>query len=72
MNGCIKDYEIYVSNDNKTWGEPVAKGSFEKTAKLQKVMFGKPVKARYVRLRALNEQSGQDYASGAEFTLVTE
>ena len=72
LNGCIKDYEIYVSNDNKTWGEPVAKGSFEKTAKLQKVMFGKPVKTRYVRLRALNEQSGQDYASGAEFTLVTE
>ena len=72
LNGCIKDYEIYVSNDNKTWGEPVAKGSFEKTAKLQKVMFGKPVKARYVRLRALNEQSGQDYASGAEFTLITE
>ena len=72
LNGCIKDYEIYVSNDNKTWGEPVAKGSFEKTAKLQKVMFGKPVKARYVRFRALNEQSGQDYASGAEFTLVTE
>lgn len=72
LNGCIKDYEIYVSNDNKTWGEPVAKGSFEKTAKLQKVMFGKSVKARYVRLRALNEQSGQDYASGAEFTLVTE
>ena len=72
LNGCIKDYEIYVSNDNKTWGEPIAKGSFEKTAKLQKVMFGKPVKARYVRLRALNEQSGQDYASGAEFTLVTE
>lgn len=72
LNGCIKDYEIYVSNENKTWGEPVAKGSFEKTAKLQKVMFGKPVKARYVRLRALNEQSGQDYASGAEFTLVTE
>ena len=72
LNGCIKDYEIYVSNDNKTWGEPVAKGSFEKTAKLQKVMFGKPVKARYARLRALNEQSGQDYASGAEFTLVTE
>ena len=72
LNGCIKDYEIYVSNDNKNWGEPVAKGSFEKTAKLQKVMFGKSVKARYVRLRALNEQSGQDYASGAEFTLVTE
>ncbi len=70
LNGCIKDYEIYVSNDNKSWGKPVAKGQFEKTAKKQTVMFDKPVKARYVRLRALNEQEGQDYASGAEFTLV--
>ena len=72
LNGCIKDYEIYVSNDNQNWGNPILKGKFEKSAKLQKVMFGKPVKARYVRLRALNEQNGQDFASGAEFTLVTE
>ena len=72
LNGCIKDYEIYVSSDNKNWGNPILKGQFEKSAKLQKVMFGKPVKARYVRLRALNEQNGQDFASGAEFTLVTE
>lgn len=72
LNGCIKDYEIYVSNDNKTWGEPILKGHFAKTAKLQKVMLNKPVKARYFRLRALNEQNGQDYASGSEFTLITE
>ena len=72
LNGCIKDYEIYVSNNNKTWGEPILKGHFEKTAKLQKVMLNKPVKARYFRLRALNEQNGQDYASGSEFTLITE
>lgn len=72
LNGCIKDYEIYVSNDNKTWGEPILKGHFEKTAKLQKVMLNKPVKSRYFRLRALNEQNGQDYASGSEFTLITE
>ncbi len=70
LNGCIKDYEIYVSDDNKSWGEPVAKGRFEKTAKRQTVMFAKPVKARYVRLRALNEQDGQDFASGSEFTLI--
>lgn len=35
-------------------------------------MLNKPVKARYFRLRALNEQNGQDYASGSEFTLITE
>ena len=71
-NGWVKDYEIYVSQDGKQWGEPICKGSFEANASLKKVMFSKPVKARYIRFRALNEQNGQDYASGAEFTLIAE
>ena len=32
LNGCIKDYEIYVSNDNKNWGNPILKGKFEKVS----------------------------------------
>lgn len=71
-NGWIKDYEIYVSNDGENWGEPVCKGSFARNAELKKVLFDKPVKARYIRLRALNEHNGQDYASAAEFTLIAE
>lgn len=71
-NGWVKDYEIYVSQDGKNWGEPVAKGTFENNEKLKKVMFAKPVKARYIRFRALSEQSGQEFASGAEFTLIAE
>lgn len=71
-NGRIKDYEIYVSQDGKSWGEPVCKGSFANDASLKKVLFDKSVKARYVRLRALNEQYGQDYASAAEFGIVVE
>ena len=46
--------------------------TFCQSQELQKVMLNKPVKARYFRLRALNEQNGQDYASGSEFTLITE
>ena len=71
-NGWIKDYEIYVSQDGKTWGEPICKGTFARDAKLKKVLFDKPVRARYIRFRALSEQNGQDYASGAEFTLIAE
>ena len=71
-NGYIKDYEIYVSQDGKEWGEPVMKGSFERTGEAHKVMFEKPVKARYIRFRALSEQRGNDYASGAEFGLIAE
>ena len=25
-NGHVKDYEIYLSNDGKDWGQPAAKG----------------------------------------------
>ena len=71
-NGWIKDYEIYVSQDGKTWGDPICKGTFARDAKLKKVLFDKPVRARYIRFRALSEQNGQDYASGAEFTLIAE
>lgn len=71
-NGWVKDYEIYVSQDGKSWGEPIAKGTFANTGELKKVMFNKPVRARYIRFRALNEQHGQDYASGAEFQLIAE
>lgn len=71
-NGWIKDYEIYVSQDGKNWGKPIHKGTFERNASLKKVLFDKPVKARYIRLRALNEQSGQDYATTAEFNLIAD
>ena len=71
-NGTVKDYEIYVSLDGKNWGEPVAKGSFARGSEEKKVLFSKPVKGRYIRFRALSEQNGQDFASGAEFTLIAD
>lgn len=72
QNGWVKDYEVYVSQDGKSWGEPVCKGTFAANAELKRVMLSKPVKARYIRFRALNEQNGQDFASGAEFSLIAE
>ena len=71
-NGRVKDYEIFVSQDGKEWGEPVMKGSLKNTGEPQKVMFAKPVKGRYIRFRALSEQNGNDFASGAEFGLIAE
>ena len=70
--GLIKDYEIYVSTDGKEWGEPVAKGSFERTVKPQRVDFSKPVKGRYVRFKGLNAHDGQDYAAGSEIEIFAE
>ncbi len=69
-NGNIKDYTIQVSNDGKTWGEPVAKGRFDASSKVKEVILDKPVKARYVRFTGLNSHNGQDFGSGAEFELI--
>ena len=68
-NGNVKDYTIHVSMDGKEWGQPIHKGTFANNAKEKKVLFAKPVKARYIRFTALSEQNGQDFASGAELTI---
>ncbi len=71
-NGNIKDYSIQVSMDGKEWGEPIQKGTFAKNSKEKRVIFSKPIKARYIRFTALNEQNGQDFASGAEITILAD
>ena len=69
-NGNIKDYSIQVSMDGKEWGDPVKKGTFANNSKEKRLMFDKPVKARYIRFTALSSQNGQDFASGAEVTIL--
>ncbi|MDR0427428.1 MAG: discoidin domain-containing protein [Dysgonamonadaceae bacterium] len=71
-NGDVKDYTIHVSSDNKEWGEPVYTGTFDGKNSLKRVEFDKPIKARYLRFTALSEQRKQDYAAGAEFTILAE
>ena len=69
-NGNIKAYRIQVSNDGKNWGAPVAEGAFENNRKEKTISLTTPVKARYVRFTALSEQTGQDFATGAEFKVL--
>ncbi len=71
-NGNIKGYKVQVSQDGKTWSEAVSEGEFENNAKEKKVLFVKPLKARYLRFTALSSQNGADFASGAEFGILVE
>lgn len=71
-NGDIKDYSIHVSLDGKNWGEPVHKGQFSADKKEKRILFKKPVKARYVRFTGLSSQNGQDFAGGAEFSILAD
>ena len=71
-NGIIKAYKIQLSDDGKSWSEPIAQGEFERGSKLKTVIFAKPAAARYVRFTALSSQAGHDFGSGAEFELIKE
>jgi len=68
-NGNIKGYRIQVSTDGTDWGDPVAEGEFERGASEKNVQLENPVHGRYIRFTALSSQNGQDFASGASFTV---
>jgi beta-galactosidase len=69
-NGRIKDYEIYLSNDAENWGQPVLKGQLKDRTSPQVLKLPAPVNARYLKIVALSELSGQDYASIAEIGII--
>ena len=70
LNGDVKGYEIYVSNDGKTWGKALAKGDFSNDKAEKRVLFASPVDARYIRFRAMSSQTGTIYGAGAEFSVL--
>lgn len=66
-NGHVRDYEIYLSDNPQEWGSPAAKGRFRRNAEEETIRLSQPVKARYLKFVALSEQSGQPFATIAEF-----
>jgi len=71
-NGTIGDYEVYVGDNPKKLGKPVAKGAFAQRDAENVVQFPAKVKGRYVRIRALSEVSGKPWTSIAELRLLAD
>ena len=71
-NGTIKDYEVYVGASPKTFGKPVAKGTFPKTEAETVVTFPAAAKGRYVRMVALSEVAGRPWTSIAGLRILSE
>ena len=75
-NGRIARYEFYVSTDGRapsegrSWGTPVARGTFPNDAAEQEVLFKKPQPARFIRLVALSEVNRQGFTSVAELDVI--
>ncbi len=70
-NGTIKDYELYISDNEKDFGKPVTKGAFAISAGEKIVTLPAKVKGRYVRLRALSEVGGRPWTSIAGLRLLS-
>lgn len=70
-NGNINDYELHLSKDGQSWGEPVAKGSFEKSKEPNEIIFTTVPGVRFVRLTALsNKQKTNYHAAMSEFEVL--
>ncbi len=71
VNGTIRDYEFYVSDDGKDFGQPVKKGAFADSKEKKTVTFdAKP--ARFIKLKALSEINDQAWTSAAEIGIIQE
>jgi len=71
-NGTIKEFEFYVGDNPKRFGKPVIQGIFTKINEENIVKLRAPVKARYVKLRALSEVGGRPWTSIAEMRVLVE
>ncbi len=75
--GLVHRYAFSISDDGKTWKE-VKKGAFvyhyiRKDPSVQRVDFGAPVEARYIKLDALTPVRGRDQsATVAEFNIIAQ
>ncbi len=67
-NGRVKDFEVRVSSDGKTWSGPVASGRFDNDATFKYVALPGS-RARYVQLRGLSEVEGRPFMSAAELSV---
>ena len=65
-NGRIANYELYISNDENNWGDPISTGTWKNEGVEQKVKF-EAKEGRYLKLKALSEVQGQNFASAGEF-----
>jgi HEAT repeat protein len=67
-NGRVKDFEVHVSDDGKSWGPLVASGRWINDPSFKYVALPGSV-ARYVQLRGLSEVEGRPFMTAAEVSV---
>ena len=72
QNGMVKAYEVYLSTDGKTWGQPVVSGELKNTTAQQVVALNTPTIGRYLKFIAKSEINGNAWTSAAEIGIEAE
>ena len=65
-NGMVKAYEVYLSLDGKTWGNPVATGEFKNTTAMQIAKLKTATAGRYLKFVAKSEINNNAWTSASE------
>jgi hypothetical protein len=68
----VKAYEVYLSTDGNTWGQPVASGNFINTTAQQVAKLKTPTEGRYLKFVAKSEVNGNAWTSAAEIGIQAE
>ena len=69
VNGRVKNCLVEVSSDGEKW-QAVASATLADTPNGQRIIFPRPVKARFYRFTALDNHRGDDFASMAEIKVI--
>ncbi|MCV2359898.1 NPCBM/NEW2 domain-containing protein [Paucibacter sp. TC2R-5] len=71
-HGQVRDYEVYLGDNNGDWGQPVQVGQLKLQEGLQTVTFAKPAAGRLLRFRVLSTHNAEvDQASAKVDEMVT-
>ena len=71
QNGRIREYEIYFSQDGKTWdAQPEAAGRFRPGGNSQTINLKRTVSARFMKFVAKSEQNGKPWAALSELDII--
>jgi hypothetical protein len=68
-NGMVKQYEVYLSTDGKTWGTAAVSGEFKNTTATQVAKLKSATNARYMKFVAKSEVNDNAWTSAAEISI---
>jgi hypothetical protein len=68
--GQVRDYEVYLADNNGDWGEPVARGRLKLQQEPQQIAF-KATAGRLLRFRVLSVQNPEGDATASTDPMVT-